>query len=497
MPASPLRFALRALARHPATTAINVAGLAVALAAALLIALHVQDHLAFDRFHAKTDRIVQVLVENDGGPESTVMAQTPVPLAEALEEAFPEVRRAVQVTTLDGVVRHDGAAASETLTFVSAGFFDTFSFGLDDAEARAALARPDGVVLAAPLARRLFGAGGAVGERLSVRLDDQERTFRVTAVAPPAPPESSLDYSVVLPFESLAQYRRSFANPSWNTLNPRVYLELADAGAAEALAAKVPAFLGARAPADFADHWVLRLLPLEDVHLTPGVEGQLAPPRDPLYLGVLGGIGLLVLLMACVNFTTLAVARAAGRAREVGVRKAVGAVRAQLVRRFWGETAVLVAVALALGVALAAAALPTFNALVGRDLALWGGVGWRTAATLLGLLAVVTAVAGAYPALYLSGFEPVRVLRGRGGGRGRPALTRALVTLQFAVSTALVVVLLEGADDDECRVFAEKVAGDVRDLLDGDRPDGAQRVVDGSHVALDQFAERGNLAGTS
>ena len=437
----PFRFALRALARHPATAAINVAGLAVALAAALLIALHVQDHLAFDRFHAKSDRIVQVLIQNDGGPEQTVTAQTPVPMAEALEEAFPEVRRAVQMTTLDGVVRHEGRAASETLTFVSAGFFDTFSFGLDGAEAQAALARPDGVVLATPLADRLFGRGGAVGERLSVRLDDQERTFTVTAVAPPAPPGSSLSYSVVLPFESLAQYRRSFANPSWGTFNPRVYLELKDASAAPSLAAKLPAFLSSQAPADLAENWSLRLLPLADVHLTPGVEGQLAPPRSPLYLGVLGGIGLLVLFMACVNFTTLAVARAAGRAREVGVRKVVGAVRAQLVRRFWGETAVLVAVALGLGVALAAVALPTFNALVGRDLAL-GGLGWRAPLTVLGLLAVVTAVAGAYPALYLSGFEPVRVLRGRGGGRGRPALTRALVTLQFAVSTALVVVLL-------------------------------------------------------
>ena len=435
-----LRFALRALARHPATTAINVVGLAVALAAALLIALHLQSDLAFDQFHEKADRIVQAVAVVGPDGDRQRLASTPVPFAEAVEAAFPEVVRAVQVAEFDGVVRRGDDASTETVTFVGRGFFDTFSFGFAEGDARSALDRPDGVVLAEPFARRLFGDEPAVGQPLSVRVDDQELTLTVTGVAPAAPAESSVQYRVLLPFEALAQFRRSFANPSWGTLQPTVFLELDAPGSAPALAAKLPGFLDANLP-DAQAGLGIDLIPLADVHLAADVADPLEPTNSPLALGVLGTVGLLVLLMACVNFTTIALSRAAGRAREVGVRKATGALRSQLVRRFWGETAVLVAVALALAVGLAAVALPSFNALVARDLAL-GAVGWRTPLTLVGLLAVVTLVAGAYPALYLSGFEPVRVLRGDVAAGGRRGVTRTLVTLQFAASTALVVVLL-------------------------------------------------------
>ena len=438
---TPLRFIVRTLARHPATTAINVVGLAVALAAALLIALHLQSDLAFDRFHENADRIVQVVTEVGPEGDRQRTAQTPIPFAAAAAQAFPEVERVVQMTELDGVVRWGAEATTEPVTFVSAGFFETFSFGLAEGDARRALRRPDGVVLAEPFARRLFGDAQAVGQTLAVRIDDQERTLTVTGVAPAPPAESSVQYRVLLPFESLAQYRRSFANPSWGTLQPTTYLELTSGEAAPALADKLPAFLAANLPP--AQRGLsLGLLPLADVHLAADVEDQLSPPNSPAALGVLGLVGLLVLLMACVNFTTLAVSRAAARAGEVGVRKATGARRAQLVGRFWSEAAVLVVAAAALAAALATVALPTFNALVARDLTLWDGLGWRTPLTLLGLLAVVTAVAGAYPAVYLSGFEPVRVLRGDVGGAGRRGLTRGLVTVQFAVSTALVIVLL-------------------------------------------------------
>ncbi len=437
-----LTIALRNLRRHKGYTAINAGGLAVGLATCLLIVLWVQHELSYDRFHAEAERIYRVLyiAEGEDGSEEA-LAQTPRPLASALDSAFAAVERAVRINRNPGVVRRGAQSFREEITFADDGFFQMFSFPLERGDARTALRAPNTAVLSTPAAQKYFGDENPVGQRLSVRLGGAFYDVTVTGVAAPLPENSSIRFDVLLPLNEQSAYRTAFANDNWGTLSPRLYVQLASPKAAIALSEQIPAFIERSIPEGFHAKQ-LRLQPLAEVHRTPSVTGGLAPTSDPSYAYILIGIALVVLLMACINFTTLAVGRSAGRVREVGIRKVMGAVRAQLMRQFWGEALLMSALAFLLSVALARLALPFFNALAGTRLHLGAWTDPVMLSVGTGLFLLVGLVAGGYPAVYLSRFEPTEVLTGRFRVGGRSRFTAALLVVQLTVSTALIICTL-------------------------------------------------------
>ncbi len=432
-----LKIAYRNLKRNKGYAFINIAGLAVGLAVCLLMALYVRHERSYDRFHEKADRIFQVLTAFERAEQRSVLARAPVPLGETLGATFPEVERVVQLYSMNGVVRRGEKAFEEELLFATPGFFEMFSFELVRGSPATALDAPDAVVLTRETARKYFGGAGALGRRLSIRLRGTFYDFTVTGIAEAAPSTSSIRYDVLLPFGRLKSFVRSFANPNWGTLSPYIYVQLPSRAHAEVLEGKF-SVLQEQVP-ESQSGMQFRLLPLTAVHLTPGVSNPLEPTSRPAYAYILSGIALFILLIACINFTTLAVSRSARRAREVGMRKVLGAVRPQLIRQFGGEALLMSLVALLLGLALAELLLPAFSRLVDVPLsfAVWGQPVMLL--VLGGLLLFVGLLAGSYPALYLSRFDPVTVLKGPFRALGKSRLTRVLVVFQFALSIFFII----------------------------------------------------------
>ncbi len=431
-----LTIALRTLRKHKGHTVINIVGLALGLAACLLIALYVRHEVSYDAFHERSDRLFQVLnVMREGDP----MAVTPLPLGEALRADVPPIERLVRLTERSGVAKVDEASFETEVLYAGKAFFEMFSFPLMQGDPATALEAPDNLVLTTEKARMLFGTTEVVGRRLAVQLEGSFHTFTVSGVAEPAPSTSSIPLGVVVPFAKLEQIDDTFANPNWGTLSPLVFVQLPSAEAADDLMAQVPDFVQRHVPESTAEHTMFELLPITDVHLTPGIYGQLVPPSRPLYAYILGGIAAFILLIACINFITLASSRSAQRAREIGVRKTMGADRGQIMRQFWGEALLLCGGALVLGIGLARAALPVFNGLVGKELTAGALLRPEMGLVLLGLLIVVGLVAGGYPAVVLSRFRPVAVLRGGPPRGGSPRLVQGLVVVQFVLSIGLIV----------------------------------------------------------
>lgn len=429
-----LLVALRTLQKQKGYAAINVTGLAAGLACGLFVLLFVQDELRFDRFHADGDRLFRVLQQTtfEEGLVETGSA-IPKPLADVLERDYPEVEHVVLTTWPQELLVSDGERTTREEGYhVGPAFFEAFSFPLIAGDARTALDAPDGVVITRALAERRFGPDwerrGVLGQALRI---DNRRDFRVTGVAEDPPPHSTFQFAFVLPIQDFI-VRNEWVE-HWGNNGLRLYARLADGTDAAALGAKIRGLVHANHPD--ADAAVL-LQPFGDQHLYGEfVEG--VPGGRIEHVRLFGVVAVLVLLIAGVNFTNLATARAATRAREVGVRKAVGATRWSLARQFLTESVLVALAAVPLAALAVVAGLPAFNALAGKSLtpdALTANL-----PLLVALGAGVGLVAGVYPALVLSAYGAAGVLRGRVQGPGGAGLRKGLVVFQFAASILLLI----------------------------------------------------------
>ena len=433
-----LTIAVRMLRRHLGYTAINIVGLAVGMAACLLMGLYMGDELSYDTFHAEADRIHLVGLDNDFFGRGVA---TPYPLAPTLEDDLPAVERAVRTASRsEATVRltRGAMAHDRRLLLVDSAFFQVFDFPFVRGSAAAALDVPDGTVITETMAHTLFGDADPMGETLTVELRDSTHTLTVRGVAKDVPTNSTLQFDLVAPLRLLAADRRDseswgrFVYRTYALLRPSLPSDTLTAQAKRAVAAKLSGT--GRTPPDFFSVPLLELY-LSDLHTTEGFRGQ------PRYLYIFGSVALFILLIAAFNYVNLAVVQAQQRAREVGVRKTMGARRGQLARQFLGESVLVSSAALVGALGLASTALPVFNHSFGTELVLWEGGNSRLLAGLAVSVLGVGIAAGAYPAFVLSRFEPVRVLRGASGttAGGDGWLRRSLVVLQFALSAALLV----------------------------------------------------------
>jgi len=450
-----LKIAARNLRNHKAYTLINVSGLAVGMACCLLIFMLVRHEWSFDRFHANADRIYRTTIPYTA-PDGTQQYQNMMfpDFTPLLAEAFPSIEHATRFVRGSQDIEVGNEIFQQAMVEVDAPFFEMFSFPMLAGDPATALVDPSGMVITDEVAQAFFGVtdgsyADALGQSVSITRNEVVHDFTITGVVETPPENSSLQFEVAASFENYEELRLGGNNWGGRTstyvlfnpgedkaafeeaLQPFVDTQFADYQ--EALRANE--FL---AEGDGAFGMVLQ--PLPRMHLEPDVWMPYeASAHDPLYSYILLGIGLLVLLIACINFMTLSVGRSASRAREVGMRKVLGAQRPQLMKQFWGEALMLTAVSLLLGVVLALLALPFFNNLTGKALSLATFHSYELVLAALGLLFVVGFVAGGYPAALLSRFQPAAVLKGNLQAGGKNRLTRGLVVLQYTISIALIV----------------------------------------------------------
>ena len=433
-----LKIAARNLRKHRAYVLINIGGFAVGMACCLIIALYVRHELSFDRFHDHADRIVRVTTRAGIGDEVTHFAGAAPPIAAVSRQHFPEVENAVRVRRGESVVRVDANVFSEQrFYFADSTFFDMFSLSLLEGDPATALTAPNSVVLTKTAAERYFGDANPVGA--TILADDNE--FRVTGVMEDVPQQSHFRFDVLASIYTL-RLRDEGGPDTWvSNIGNYTYLLLRPGTSADALERKM-AELTERTVGELLGrlgaHYALVLQPLTDIHLQSSLTDEIEPNSRIAYVYIFSSAALLILLIACLNFMNLATARSADRAREVGMRKVLGARRPQLIRQFLVESVLLTTLAMVLALALARASLPLFNEIAGRPLALNDSRLLVGAA--FGVSILVGLLAGSYPALYLSGFRPIHVLKGRfRSSAAGAAIRKGLVVAQFGISTLLII----------------------------------------------------------
>ena len=443
--------AVRHLLRQKLYAFINVFGLAVGLACCILIFLYVRHEWQYDAFHENADRIYRVIVR-ETRPDGSVGYSTlhPVSLAASLKEEFPGIERASGFIRSRTQVSREKKFFRESFGMVEPDFLEMFSFPLLAGDPSTALQRLDGAVISETVARKLFGnLDGGYAAALGKPLFLGGKPFAVTGVMRDVPETSSLKFSLLIPIEYHGNYG---INTDEIDGKSSVYVQVTEGQDADALAAAFPPFaekyLGRRIRGfksygrvrNTEDGFLLRLQPLRDVYLNNEVRrNSYEAGGNVVYSYVLSGLALLVLAIAGINYMTLAVGRSVKRAREVGMRKAMGAHRAQLMGQFWGEALLLSLIALAMAVALAEMFLPVFSGLARKNLSIPYLDGWGTALVLSGMVFIVGLAAGSYPALVLPGLQTVDVLKGQLRIGGRNAGSRALVVGQYAMSISLMI----------------------------------------------------------
>ena len=433
-----LLIALRIIDRQRMYSALNIAGLAIGMAAFLLIALYTQYELSFDRYHDNAERIYRIV--RDG------RTLTPPPLGPALQNNFDEVEAVARLIQDENtlVSRGDKHFLEKNFYWAGPGIFEIFSFEFVHGQAEIALAEPSSIVISESVARKYFGEANPIGETLKI---DDSRDFRVTGVFADMPANSHFIMDAMVPY--LDYFRGTDLDmTSWNSNYTYTYFLLrkdADPRALERSiheVIEIPLLEKFNVPKPWPDNFYFAQ-PITDIHLKSHREQEISVNNDIGYVLLFASIAVLVLFIACINYVNLSTARSARRGREVGMRKVVGASRMQLVQQFMGESFFLVLLALALTLVIVNLALPAFADLVERPLSMAAMLEPRFLLVLVATLVLVGLLAGGYPAVSISGFKPVKMLKGSlvrsGGGK---ALRNVLVLFQFSVTIALFICTL-------------------------------------------------------
>jgi ABC-type antimicrobial peptide transport system permease subunit len=421
-----LKVALRNIARQKGYAAINIAGLAVGIAGCLMIVLWILDERNYDRFHDKADNLYMVLTHGETVRNNT---GTPFPLAEALEREIPEIEFAARWERFgDAVVGFgDQRYHEEGVVTVDPSFFGVFTFEFLEGDPETALDLPGSVVIKEDLARKYFGAGTAVGQVLTW---NNEREFTVTGVVAEPRDNTVFWFKILLPFEErMKQARTTGFEPGWGWFSPRTLVRLRDGSSVEEVNEKISGFVETQTEEESAR---LSLLPVTEIR------SFFSDSTTFVYIFL--AVALFILAIACINYVNLATARSADRAMDIGMRKVAGAGRGTLVTQLLSESVVTALFSLVLALSLVEIFRPVINERAGLDISLHTVNPALAVPALLALALLVGVAAGAYPAFYLSRFEPVKVIAGRlKSGASHSTLRRTLVVVQLSIAFALMV----------------------------------------------------------
>jgi putative ABC transport system permease protein len=444
-----LRHNLLLVYRHflqfKSTFFINLAGLSTGMACVILIYLWANDELRFDRFYAKTDRLYQVMDNetNDGAIKTT--GHTFDFLASALKEEMPEVEYAAAATPRDFfpafTLHANGDYVKGAVKFAEEDFFNIFSLELTHGNANQVLSNENGVVISTSLAKKLFATTeNVVGKTFEWQMMTLRQSVEVTGVFDDVPLNASEHFDLVLPFNAFRKIMGGMTGRNWNNITPfHTYLVLKENADADALREKIGGLLQAKADKGFPHS--LFLMPYGDIYLHGHFENGVSTGGRIEYVRLFAVIACVILLIACVNFINLFTARATRRVRQVGIRKAIGAPRSTLIKQYLSESMLMSVIALVIALAIVRLILPQFSEITGKHLVLNFDV---TSITTISVITLVTGLlAGTYPAIYISGFQPAKILRGQlASSPGEAWARKGLVVFQFTLSVIFIVSVL-------------------------------------------------------
>jgi putative ABC transport system permease protein len=435
------KTALRNLSKQKTLSFINISGLSVGIACFNLFMLYAINEFSFDGFHKNANNTYLVLDENAKQNIKALQGviYTPMPLGPAMKQELPGVENYVRyIQPFETFIKIKNEVRRENIAYADSSFFHVFSFKFKYGNAKSAISGLHSMVLTEESAERLFGKTNAIGESFQVKIGDAFETFIVTAIAENPPSNSSFQYSMLINFDCIANSMlgKIWAHDWW--MNSFVTLVQLKPGSTLANDSKSLAnFWHRHFPG--AGSGGYDLVPIKDVHTSPALVGVAIPPVDPKSIWMLLSIAAGVLLIACINFTTLSIGRSAGRAKEVGIRKVIGGTRKALVVQFLTESLLLAFFSTLIGLALVYLLLPYFNQLSGRELSFSFVQFPQLTGLIAGLVLIVGLLSGCYPALVLSGFNTVDVLKAKIKLGGANFFTKALVTFQFVLSAALII----------------------------------------------------------
>ncbi|WP_420151143.1 ABC transporter permease [Spirosoma sp.] len=447
-----LLIAFRNLRRYKTFSFINITGVAVGLACFLLIALYVRDELSYDRYNTHADRIYRVsrtFLSSEGVP-SLRLAQLAPPFGPLIKQDFSEAEQVVRTIDNNGLIRYGEHSFNEkNIFFAEANLFKVFDFNLISGNPDHALENPFSIMFSRPMAEKYFGKENPVGK--TVRFNNQF-DFIVTGVFEPLPAQSHFHPSFLASFTTFNDnrvYGAEGLRSNWSNNSFNTYILLKpnrDGGPVDPqrIEAAFPAFQDKHVPAEEGSNpskWsVLNLQPLTSIHLRSHTDSEIEPTSDITYIYLFSAIGLFILLIACINYMNLATARSAGRAKEVGMRKVVGALRTQLIGQFLSESIVLVMLALSIAIVLVMLCLPALNDFTQKQLSFQQLLDPVFLGVLIGITLLTGLVAGSYPAFFLTSFQPLGVLKGKIASTMRTGkLRQVLVVTQFSIAIVLII----------------------------------------------------------
>lgn len=441
-----LTIALRNFKKYKGYSFINIMGLALGMTSFLLIIFFIQFENSYDNFHENKKNIYQVIRINESGDVAERKGITGAPLAPLLLENFAAITHTVRFTNFRSELVNFGEKrfVEKRFFYADESVFDVFTFPLLQGNPRTALQEPFSVVVSVETAHKYFGNENPIGRTLKYNLGGRKLEFQVTGVLAPIPLNSHIRFDFLASYKSLqsivGEYfmTKHWDSPTWT------YIQLPDGYNPEDINRLLPAFTKKH-----VDKWSFssishELLPMTDIYFqAPG------PPvgerGNPQFLFVLSMISVFILLIACINFMNLATARSGSRAKEIGMRKVIGAQRSQLVRQFVGESVCLSFLALLLAIILIELFLPAFNQFVGKALSINYLQNIDYIVAMIATAIIVGILSGSYPAFFLSSFKPVAIFKETLKTRGLSVFVRkTLVVGQFVISIALIasVVLL-------------------------------------------------------
>jgi len=430
-----LKIALRNIRKHKGYSFINIAGLAIGVAACLMLFLWVQDELSYDRYHEKADQIYRVISQSEAEGQTRRFARTSAPVGPALVNDFPEIEKSVRFARNGFVVSYQNKRFMEQVYFTDPEIFDVFTFPLTKGNPKNAFKEPYSIVISEEMSRKYFSDENPLGKIITL---GEQHDYRITGVFKDIPQNSHFRFHFLGLFSDYAS--RHF--DQWGISNYWTYILVSENFSPDEFEEKLPLFVekyrGREARYVYKITYPLQAL--TRIHLHSNLRGEIGSNRSMGTIYIFSAIAVFILLIACLNYINLSTARYATRAKEVGLRKVVGATRPQLIKQFLGETFLFSFIALPLSVMLAELFLPLFNSLSGKKLAVHYFDNMFLLPGLAFIILFVGFASGIFPAFLISALKPVNSLRGmlKASSKGS-GLRKTLIVSQFAVSILFLV----------------------------------------------------------
>jgi putative ABC transport system permease protein len=436
------KIAFRNLVHNIGYTSIKIIGLAVGILSCILIMLFVKSEWSYDKFHTNADSIYRVWQDEKYEDQNFVSTITPLIMAPTLQANIPEIESTCRIVNIDPIISLNNQDFNEQVLAVDNAFFDIFDFKLINGNIRNPFPNLNTIVVSKTTSKKLFGNTSAIGQTLELLLGEDKKLFTVSAIIDDAPKASSIQYSMIIPFENITSIYSKRAQNSWFNVFGETYVLLKSDTELAKITSKFPNMMKQALGENYSPGgFEVYLQPIKEIHLDNTLPQGIQPISNPKYSYILATIGILILLLACANFIILAIGHSSSRAKEVGVRKVMGAERPQLIRQFMSEAFIITSLSLFIGLCLSLLLLKPFNTIIRRDLSIPLNVSFVLFC--LVLVIIIAFISGFYPAVILSKYNPVRVLKGEISTKGNAGIfRRSLIVGQFVISVSMLICTL-------------------------------------------------------